>query len=214
MACVGAPDVASVLLDSAEGGAYGELDGLISDRSEGRQAVQVGVEETVSASTLAERMEAGAGVWSDDGWDVVVLSGYADVVEVSGLDRDGYRAAIGRAIGVSKERLGAHVVAFNMATGDPDGHQHTFVDGEEPFLIRAHKLNLALIELSYAHGISVIDVDRVVAELGAAAHVLGRASYSAEAIVAIQEEFVRVLGDIGFFESRPLLMQVGNPEQG
>ena len=71
------------------------------------------------------------------------------------------------------------------------------------------QLNLAVMELSVLDGISVIDVDRIVAELGGREHVQEFLSYSPDARAAIRDELVRVLEEYGFFEPRPLLLQVG-----
>ena len=76
-------------------------------------------------------------------------------------------------------------------------------------MLRLHKLGLALLELSIQEGISLIDVDRQLAELGAQRHVRAAGRYSEEAYQTIGREFVRVLEDIGFFENRPLIQQLG-----
>jgi hypothetical protein len=65
------------------------------------------------------------------------------------------------------------------------------------------------MELSVREGISVIDVERLVAEHGASRHVLQAGRYSPQVNQAICQELLRVLEDIGFFEDRPLVMQVG-----
>ncbi len=60
-----------------------------------------------------------------------------------------------------------------------------------------------------ALGVSVVDVDRVIANVGGSDTVTGPLEYAAAAQTAIAEDLGYVLGDIGFFERRPLVAQVG-----
>ncbi|MEY2461525.1 MAG: hypothetical protein QOG30_3355 [Acidimicrobiaceae bacterium] len=80
---------------------------------------------------------------------------------------------------------------------------------QDPFSLDIARLNLAALELSVATGLSVIDVDRLIAELGGGNHVGDALSYSATARAAIVAEIVRVIEDYGFFDDRPLLDQIG-----
>ena len=112
-------------------------------------------------------------------------------------------------VGEIKRRLEAHVIFLNCSSVDPDDRVHAYTGRGETWSLRAHRFNLALMELSSLEGISIVDVDRLVAELGGADHVLGRLRYSWEARRAIAEELVYVLEDIGFFEPRPLVAQIG-----
>ena len=56
------------------------------------------------------------------------------------------------------------------------------------------------LELSELEGISIVDVDRALAELGAEQNVLDTCTYSETGRAALLEELVRVIDDIGFFE--------------
>jgi hypothetical protein len=80
---------------------------------------------------------------------------------------------------------------------------------QDPFSVDIARLNLAALELSVATGLSIIDVDRLIAELGGGNHVDDALSYSATAREAIVAEIVRVIEDYGFFDERPLLDQIG-----
>lgn len=80
---------------------------------------------------------------------------------------------------------------------------------EQTRALETHRLNLATMHLSREEGISIVDVDRIMAELGGSEHVLGYLDYSPHACEAIASEFVRVIADYGFFDNRPLLPQVG-----
>jgi hypothetical protein len=70
-------------------------------------------------------------------------------------------------------------------------------------------LNLGCLELSVETGVSVVDVDRAIAELGADEHVLAPLTYSNEADHAITDVVADILVDYGFFDDRPVLAQVG-----
>jgi hypothetical protein len=80
---------------------------------------------------------------------------------------------------------------------------------QAPLSLDIARLNLAALELSVATGLSIIDVDRLIAELGGGNHVDDALSYSATAREAIVAELVRVIEDYGFFDDRPLLDQIG-----
>jgi len=108
-----------------------------------------------------------------------------------------------------KRRLDAHVVVFNCSSFDPEERTYDYHGVDDPLSLRVHRFNLALIEISAEEGISILDVDRLVAEIGGERHVSRALRYSREACEVICGEFVRILQDIGFFENRPLVMQVG-----
>jgi hypothetical protein len=120
-----------------------------------------------------------------------------------------FKANLARLIRAVKGRLDAHVLIYNVSTVEPDDQVHNYHGQEDTWALRAHQLNLALMQLSVMEGISIIDVERLVAEHGASRHVLQAGRYSREVHEAIRREFLRVLEDIGFFEPRPLVMQVG-----
>jgi len=111
-----------------------------------------------------------------------------------------------------KRRWSAHVIVYNGSTFDPEDRTCNYRDIQETVALRIHKLNRALMEISVLEGISIVDVDRLIAELGAERHVVGALRYSAEGHRTICKEFLRILEEIGFFENRPLVMQVGHRE--
>ncbi|CAG0941160.1 hypothetical protein BROC_01307 [Candidatus Brocadiaceae bacterium] len=115
-----------------------------------------------------------------------------------------------RLIRAIKERLNAHIIVYNCSSVDLEDQTYNYYKLQNDVLsLRIHKFNFALIEISTSEGISIIDVDRLIAELGGERHVMKRLSYSKEACHAICQEFQKVIEDIGFFENRPLLMQIG-----
>jgi hypothetical protein len=137
------------------------------------------------------------------------FEGSSDVVVFSAQPEVQSKENLARLIRGVKERLDAHVLICNVSTVDPQDQVHNYHGRPDTWALRAHKFNLALMELSVQEGISVIDVERLVAEHGASRHVLQAGCYSPQVNQAICQELLRVLEDIGFFEERPLVMQVG-----
>jgi hypothetical protein len=120
--------------------------------------------------------------------------------------------ALASLVGLVKSKLGAHVIIYNCSPLDPGDRTHNYVGVEETLYWRVQKFNFALLELSVNEGISIVDAERIVAEHGEH-HVPRALEYSAEVHQQLCSEFVRILSDIGFFEQRPLLMQVGKRER-
>ncbi len=125
------------------------------------------------------------------------------------VEVDAFKENLTKLIRTVKERWGAHVVVLNGSTLDPGDRTYNYREIRETLALRIHKFNRALMEISVLEGISIVDVDRLIAELGGGRHVLQPLRYSADAHAAICREFLRILEDIGFFENRPLVMQVG-----
>jgi hypothetical protein len=113
-----------------------------------------------------------------------------------------------RMIVAVKEQLGAHLLIYNCSPLDPADQTHNYHGRPETPEERVRKANLALMKLSVETGIAVVDVERVVAKLGGA-EIPRRFAYPDRAAAAIGDEVTRVLGQIGFFEVRPLMLQIG-----
>ena len=120
-----------------------------------------------------------------------------------------FRHGFSRLAADIKEKVGAHIIVFNCFTYDPADRTRNYFGIPDTYAMRALKFNLALIDISIEQGISIVDVDRILAELGGASHVTEAFRYSPQACDLIRDEFLRVLQDIGFFEHRPLVMQLG-----
>ena len=101
---------------------------------------------------------------------------------------------------------GAHVLVANVCTygasDDPGSN------GTPSPRLQLRRLNLALMELSQNLGISILDVDRLMTELGAARTCPQPFHLSPAGAASVAEEAARVLADYGFFEDRPLVAQV------
>lgn len=121
-----------------------------------------------------------------------------------GESRDTFVSVI-RAI---KKRLDAHIIVYNCSPIDPRDNIYSYHGVDDTLSIRIHRFNLALIQLSYREGISLIEVERIAASFGGE-HVPSPLVYSPDVSDAVLREFVRVMDDIGFFAERPLVPQLG-----
>jgi hypothetical protein len=175
---------------------------LVQDKYHGAFTIELTHEPCTRSDFLATPLHSRLFEGSSD---VVALSVRPEVALSAGPLKEN----LARLIRTVKERLDAHVLICNVSTVDPDDQVHNYHGRGDTWALRAHKFNLALMELSVLEGISLIDVERLVAEHGGYRHVLHAGRYSREVHEAIRREFLRVLEDIGFFEDRPLVMQVG-----
>lgn len=171
---------------------------LINERFSGRYFFKIDV-KSEAVSVLRDNTE----------YDIFVNSLLPDIIEMNGT---------GRYIDISKKYLGliekfkkcnTHIIFFNVSSVVPGELVHNYHKTEKSTSLNIAKGNFELFKLSITEGISVIDIDRLIAEMGADENVKGCGQYSDAAYNAINEEFVRVVEDIGFFEERPLLKQVG-----
>lgn len=100
---------------------------------------------------------------------------------------------VGAALSNAAELLGdAHLIVYNTSTVFP----LEATVGGEPLSLRAHRMALALDKRAEESDISIVDVDRVVAELGAAEHIVGQGVFSSEAAVIIAEEASELILDL------------------
>lgn len=223
-------DVVDSLLGGEQGGGKltKGLAEVVDEKYGAAFRVEITQEPAARSEWLVRQLEGSddPGVPSTSIWavrpDIIVLSAQADL---EGAGWDGapdpdsppfvFDLALGNLSEIvrSLKDFGAHVLVYNCTTIDPDDQTYNYhrVDAE-PAALRAHRLNLALAQLSSMEGISVIDVDLLMAELGAAAHVIGKLEYSEAACEAIRDEVLRVLDEYGFFEERPLVLQVAAGE--
>lgn len=167
------------------------------------------------AATRAE-IEAGTTAITDPAVDIVVFSIAEDVrsLATNGANREesinAVRESMTAVIEAVKRANGATMLIANASTVDPGDETFDYSGlTEEPLSLRAQRLDVLLVEMSHRLGISIIDVDRLIAELGAGEHVAAALDYSEAACARIAGEVVRVLEDYGFFDDRPLLEQVG-----
>lgn len=209
-------DLTEALLSRAAGGAH--LDAGIAERisSQFGTAVEVAHEPAHGFGALHAALQDGSAPMLGSGANIVVLS-LAD--DINALPDRGetpeaavhsVRESLVGAIQLIKEKMGAHILVANHSTVDPSGDTFNYQGvSPEPISLRIQRLDLMLIGVSHEEGISIIDVDRKVAELGAGGNVPAPMTYGPAAAEVIADETVRVLEDYGFFDDRPLLAQVG-----
>lgn len=197
-----------------------DLTDILANRQDGGSKLDKGLRDRVAERfdgefKVALRSQPGATMRDLANWvateasDIVLVSTLADVtgigqIEVSRLHEEGQTAM--KALKAS----GAHVIVFNVSTFDPSDTVTNYhgLEHDTPAL-RAHKVALTLIDLSAEQGISIVDADRLLAEMGAQRHVESIGRYSSEATEVLCEEVLRVITDYGFFEERPLMVQAG-----
>lgn len=147
--------------------------------------------------------------------DLVVLSvaGEIDRFEQGGMTPDESVARIYEDLTEIVQRLKSksiRVLLANVSTLDPENPVFTCQGlSEEPFAVRAQRLNLMVTTASRQLGLSVIDVDRVIAEAGGQNTVDGPMSHNMRGCALIRDEIVRIIDDYGFFDDRPLMEQIG-----
>lgn len=213
--------LADVVLSKADGGQYLEsgLKERLAASAEGMSFV-VEVEEYGGLRSLLDDLaDENSGLVSSSP-DVVILSLAADMdrlkeVGASETALAAVRADLVAAIRQIKQKVGAHILVANVSTLDPSNPVFNYHGvSEEPWTLRGHRLNLMLIGVSHDEGISIIDIDRRIAEVGGDQAVVGAARYSEIGCAAIVEEVARIVEDYGFLDDRPLMEQVGAAAEG
>jgi hypothetical protein len=105
-----------------------------------------------------------------------------------------------------RARTDAAILIYNLSSVVPGEQIHSHLGMEDSFSTRIRQFNLGLIELSQKTGISVIDVDAILARAGADRLKLDAVHLTAEGCRLVAGEVVRVLEDLGLFqatEARP-----------
>lgn len=100
-------------------------------------------------------------------------------------------------IAALRARSAAPILIYNVSAVVPGEQVHDHSGLEGLFSTRIRRFNLALAELSQRTGVSIIDVDAVVARGGADRMKLDTVHLTAEGCQAVAEEVVRVLEDLG-----------------
>lgn len=208
--------LADVVLSKADGGDHLEkgLKERLSELAEGIDFT-VKVEEYSGLGSLLDDLAADNPALGSSAPDVVILSLAAEMDRLKEVGKSetalaAVRADLVAAIRQIKEKVGAHILVANVSTLDPANPAFAYHGvTEEPWNLRGHRLNLMLIEVSHDEGISVIDVDRKIAEVGGDSAVMAAARYSSSGCEGIIEEIVRIVQDYGFLDERPLMEQVG-----
>ena len=185
------------------------LDSLLSLRDGGGR-LDKGLRELVRGKypdVEIQPVRASGGPLMAGAVDIVVLS--AQPAVTAGMAVEEFKRSLIDQIRQIKQQLNAHVIVYNCSSVDPGDHVYNYHGIPDTFAIRVNRANLALMQISQMEGISIIDVERIVGHLAGEKVVKGPLDYTDETYAAMGQEFVRVMEDIGFFENRPLVMQVG-----
>ncbi len=96
-----------------------------------------------------------------------------------------------------RENSTAPILIYNMSSFVPGEQTHDHSGLDDLLSTRILRFNLALIELSQQTGISIIDVDRVLARAGVERMKYDATHLTAEGCAIVAKEVVRVLDDLG-----------------
>lgn len=110
-------------------------------------------------------------------------------------------ANLARVVERIRARSAAPILIYNLSAVSPGDQVHTYADLDETLSTRIRRFNLALIELSQDVGVSIIDVDAVVARGGADRLKYDTLHLTADGCRAVAEEVARVLEDLGALDS-------------
>ncbi len=109
-------------------------------------------------------------------------------------------ANLERIVELIRARTEAPILIYNMSPIVPGEIVHCLQGLGETFAMRIRRFNLALADLSERTGISIIDVDEILARAGAGHLKVDAMHLAPEAYRLIAEEVVRVLEDHGVLE--------------
>jgi lysophospholipase L1-like esterase len=105
-----------------------------------------------------------------------------------------------RIIARIRERSQAPILIYNLSFVMPGEAIHCYSGLEESFSTAVRRFNLGLIGLSEKTGISIVDVDHVLARAGAERLKFDAMHLSAEGYRLVAEEVARILCDLGLFD--------------
>lgn len=99
------------------------------------------------------------------------------------------------------ERIRAHrdvpILIYNVSPIIPGETVYNYLGLDETYATRCKRFNLALTDLSRETGISIVDVDTIIARAGADRLKVDAMHLTADGYRLVAEEVVRILGDVG-----------------
>jgi hypothetical protein len=107
-----------------------------------------------------------------------------------------------------RERSQAPILIYNLSAVIPGEWVHSYEGLGETYSNRIRRFNLALTKLSQQTGVSIVDVDRVVARVGADQVKIDAVHLNEQGCRLVAEEVVRILADVGVLsvaEAQPCL---------
>jgi lysophospholipase L1-like esterase len=120
--------------------------------------------------------------------------GHVDLLEVEASMRN-----LATIVARIRQRTAAPILVYNLSSVVPGERVHSHEGLGDIFSSRIRRFNLGLIELSQQTGISIIDVDAIIARGGADRLKLDAIHLTAEGCRLVAEEVARVLEDFGCF---------------
>lgn len=108
-------------------------------------------------------------------------------------------AALDRIVARIRAAGDPHILVYNLSPILPWERIHRYRGLGETLTERIRRFNLALADLSRDTGISIVDVDAVLARAGAARLKLDAVTLTAGGCRLVAEEVVRILADLGCF---------------
>jgi hypothetical protein len=118
------------------------------------------------------------------------------------LDVDASMRNFEKIINRIRGRSAAPILVYNVSSVVPGESVHSHLGLGDILSTRSRRFNLALAELSQRTGISVIDVDAIVARAGADRLKTDAMHLTAEGSRIVAQEVVRVLEDLGCFAAK------------
>jgi lysophospholipase L1-like esterase len=113
------------------------------------------------------------------------------------LDVDTSMANFSRIVARIRQRSQAAILIYNLSSVVPGERIHSHEGFDDLFSTRIRRFNLGLIELSQTTGVSIIDVDGLLARAGAERLKIDPIHLNGEGSRLVAEEVVRVLDDLG-----------------
>lgn len=102
-----------------------------------------------------------------------------------------------------RSRLQSQILVCNLSAVVPGDQVHCHEGLDEILSTRIRRFNLALVELSQRLGVSVVDVDALVARAGADRLKIDPIHLTAEGYRLVALEVTRILQDLGCFDETP-----------
>lgn len=118
------------------------------------------------------------------------------------LDPDASMRNLAAIVARIRERTVAPILVYNMSSVVPGDTVHCHQGLGDTLSTRIRRFNVGVAELSQRTGISVIDVDAVVARAGATRAKLDALHLTADGCRGVAEETVRVLDELGCFAAK------------
>ena len=132
------------------------------------------------------------------GWDEAERRRFAtDYAPLPPLAPDEAMAHLGRIVARLREAGTPHVLIYNLSPIVPWERVHSHRGLPESLSDRIRRFNLALVALSRETGVSIVDVDALLAREGAARLKVDAVQLNAAGCALVAEEVVRILADLG-----------------